>query len=53
MANKIGKAYAAQTSAKPAAAPSVFSCPHCGKVYKTAKGLEDHLVKDHPAEPEK
>ena len=53
MANKIGKAYAAPSPAKPAAVPAAYSCPHCGKEYKTAKGLEEHLSKEHPAEQEK
>lgn len=24
-----------------------FSCPICGKEYKTAKGLESHMEKEH------
>lgn len=53
MANKIGKAHATPAPAKPTAAPSVFTCPNCDKVYKTAKGLEEHMAKEHPAETEK
>ncbi len=26
---------------------SVFRCPHCGKEYKTEKGLADHIAKEH------
>ena len=47
MANKIGKVYGIPTPARPAAAPVEFSCPHCGKVYKTERGLEEHLAKEH------
>lgn len=24
-----------------------FVCPHCGKEYKTEKGLQDHVAKEH------
>ena len=39
---------------QPAAAvqPSaVFACPHCGKEYKTEKGLADHIAKEHADAP--
>ncbi len=26
----------------------LFYCPHCNKPYKTKKGLEDHIAKEHP-----
>lgn len=32
--------------------PTVFPCPHCGKEYKTMKGLTDHIVKEHVEESE-
>lgn len=52
MGKLIGKTYAAPAHAAvaPAAAvqPSaVFACPHCGKEYKTEKGLADHIAKEH------
>ena len=25
-----------------------FTCPHCGKEYKTAEGLEKHIKDKHP-----
>lgn len=25
----------------------VFICPHCGKEYKTEKGLAEHIAKEH------
>lgn len=28
-------------------APEVFTCPHCGKEYKTEKGLAEHIAKEH------
>ena len=48
MGKLIGKTYAATapSAVAPAAAmqPSaVFACPHCGKEYKTEKGLADQL----------
>ena len=27
-----------------------FICPHCGKEYKTAEGLEKHIKDKHPDE---
>ena len=27
-----------------------FACPHCGKTYKTEKGLEAHIEKEHSQE---
>ena len=30
-------------------APEVFVCPHCGKEYKTEKGLAEHIAKEHQA----
>lgn len=38
----------------PGEAPTVepaaekFTCPHCGKEYKTAEGLEKHIKDKHP-----
>lgn len=29
------------------AAPGSFACPHCGKEYKTEKGLAAHIQKEH------
>ncbi len=29
-------------------APAAFICPHCGKEYKTEKGLAEHIAKEHP-----
>ena len=26
----------------------LLQCPHCEKTYKTQKGLDDHIVKEHP-----
>ena len=56
MGKLIGKTYAAPALAAmaPAAAvqPSaVFACPHCGKEYKTEKGLADHIAKEHADAP--
>ncbi|BAK99008.1 hypothetical protein OBV_18100 [Oscillibacter valericigenes Sjm18-20] len=25
-----------------------FTCPHCGKVYKSAAALKAHVKKEHP-----
>ena len=52
MGKLIGKPYAAPAPAAgaPAAAvqpPAVYACPHCGKEYKTEKGLADHVAKEH------
>lgn len=52
MGKLIGKTYAAPAPAAgvPAAAvqpPAVYACPHCGKEYKTEKGLADHVAKEH------
>ena len=30
---------------------SVTPCPHCGKEYKTEKGLADHIAKEHADAP--
>lgn len=54
MSTLIGKAYVMDAPApvagdNPAPAPdTVYTCPHCGKAYKTEKGLTDHLAKEHP-----
>ena len=32
------------------AAPAVYSCPHCGKEYKTEDGLAKHIAEKHPEE---
>jgi len=29
-----------------------YTCPHCGKVYKTLGGLQKHIDKDHRCESE-
>ena len=52
MGKLIGKTYAAPAPAAgaPAAAvqpPAVYACPHCGKEYKTEKGLADQVAKEH------
>lgn len=26
----------------------LLHCPHCDKTYKTQKGLDDHIAKEHP-----
>lgn len=26
----------------------LFQCPYCEKTYKTQKGLDDHIAKEHP-----
>ena len=31
-----------------ASAVEIFTCPHCGKEYKTAEGLEKHIKDKHP-----
>ena len=56
MGKLIGKTYAAPAPAAvaPAAAvqaSAVFACPHCGKEYKTEKGLADHIAKEHADAP--
>lgn len=62
MGKLIGKTYAtpAPAAVAPAAAagaaaavqpPAVFACPHCGKEYKTEKGLADHIAKEHADAP--
>ncbi len=28
--------------------PATLCCPHCGKEYKSEKGLADHCKKEHP-----
>lgn len=28
--------------------PEVFTCPICGKEYKTEEGLKKHIEKEHP-----
>lgn len=33
---------------KPPATPTVFTCPDCGKEYKTVEGLNRHVEKEHP-----
>lgn len=43
---------AAGVSAEPAQTPAVWTCPYCGKTYKTEKGLTDHIAKEHPEEIE-
>ena len=52
MSTLIGKAYAMDVPASAAKADPaqdiVYTCPHCGKGYKTEKGLTDHLAKEHP-----
>lgn len=29
-------------------APEVYTCPHCGKEYKTEDGLAKHIQEKHP-----
>lgn len=29
-------------------APTTFTCPTCGKEYKTVEGLNKHIDKEHP-----
>ena len=29
------------------AAPDVYTCPHCGKEYKTEDGLTKHIAEKH------
>ena len=29
-------------------AQEAYTCPVCGKVYKSAKGMADHWKKEHP-----
>ena len=52
MSTLIGKAYGMDAPAPVAGADpapdTAYLCPHCGKVYKTEKGLTDHLAKEHP-----
>ena len=50
MGKLIGKTYAAPA---PAAVqpPAVVACTHCGKEYKTEKGLADHIAKEHADTP--
>lgn len=33
---------------EPAPAEPQYTCPVCGKTYKSAKGITDHMHKDHP-----
>ncbi len=33
-------------------APAAFSCPHCGKEYKSAAALEKHIAEKHPEQSE-
>lgn len=33
---------------KTPAAPTTFTCPECGKEYKTVEGLNKHVEKEHP-----
>ena len=52
MGKLIGKTYAAPAPA--AVAPRVtacITCPHCGREYKTEKGLADHIAKEHADAP--
>lgn len=28
--------------------PTTFTCPDCGKEYKTVEGLNRHVEKEHP-----
>lgn len=49
MGKLIGKTYAAPAPAT--GAPAVYTCPHCGKEYKTEKGLADHIAKEHSDAP--
>lgn len=28
--------------------PTTFTCPDCGKEYKTVEGLNKHVEKEHP-----
>ena len=56
MGKLIGKTYAAPALAAVAPAATVqpsavFACPHCGKEYKTEKGLADHIAKEHADAP--
>ena len=56
MGKLIGKTYAAPAPAAVALAAAVqpsavFACPHCGKEYKTEKGLADHIAKEHADAP--
>ena len=60
MSKLIGKTYAAPAPAT--GAPAVYTCPHleyvkgelcphCGREYKTEKGLADHIAKEHSDAP--
>ena len=41
MAKIVGLTFAPAT-------PVVYSCPHCGKEYKTEDGLAKHIAEKHP-----
>lgn len=43
---------AVENTAEEAQSPMVWTCPYCGKTYKTEKGLTDHIAKEHPQEIE-
>ena len=51
MGKLIGKTYAAPAPAAVAPATAVYTCPHCGREYKTEKGLADHIAKEHADAP--
>ena len=34
----------------PESAPEVYTCPICGKEYKTEEGLDKHIQDKHPEE---
>ena len=57
MGKLIGKAFTipapvAGVPEEQAQSPMVWTCPYCGKTYKTEKGLTDHIAKEHPEEIE-
>lgn len=38
------------TFPKPADPPKLYTCPHCGKEYKTEDGLANHIKEKHPGD---
>ena len=50
MARIVGLVFPEAAPVEESASGEKYTCPHCGKEYKTAEGLEKHIKEKHPDE---
>ena len=50
MGKIIGLTFKDEAAPEKAATPDVFTCPFCGKEYKTEDGLANHIKEKHPGD---